>query len=177
VTYSDSNLASSYENQQNETEEEFPRYTAKELRDHFERTIEEAAAQKPIKIGRDISRSKWSSNVNQINKLTIEVCKEFATESTQATVMDYEDFPPPPAEDSEDLPPPPSELLQMPSDSENIPVSHPSHEPLEPANKQPLNREAYFKQKDSDSEVRALHGMSEEGLSDGCSDSGQKKVP
>ncbi|MEQ2176457.1 hypothetical protein GOODEAATRI_028167, partial [Goodea atripinnis] len=49
VTYSDNNLASSYENQQNETEEEFPRYTAKELRDHFERTIEEAAAQKPIK--------------------------------------------------------------------------------------------------------------------------------
>ncbi|KAK5601654.1 hypothetical protein CRENBAI_022497 [Crenichthys baileyi] len=50
VTHSDNNLASSYENQQNETEEEFPRYTTKELRDHFERTIEEAAAQKPIKI-------------------------------------------------------------------------------------------------------------------------------
>ncbi|XP_047226299.1 xin actin-binding repeat-containing protein 2 isoform X2 [Girardinichthys multiradiatus] len=155
-TYSDNNLASSYENQQNETEEEFPRYTAKELRDHFERTIEEAAAQKPIKIGPDISQSKWSSNVNQSNKLTIEVCKEFATESTEATVMDYEDFPPPPAEDSEDLPPPNSELLQMPSDSENIPVSHPSHEPPEPVNKQPLNQEAYFKQKGM-SELKRLY--------------------
>lgn len=30
---------------------------------------------------------------------------------------------------------------------------------------------------DSDSKVRALHSMSEEGLSDGCSDCGQKKVP
>ncbi|XP_043988117.1 xin actin-binding repeat-containing protein 2 [Gambusia affinis] len=156
VTYNDSNLASSYENHQNDTDEEFPRFTTKELRDHFERTIEEAAAQKPIKIGRDINRSKWSSNVNQSNKLTSEVCKEFATESTTATEMDYEDFPPPPAEDSEYLPPPPPHLLQMPSDSENIPVSHPSHEPLDPVNKQQLNREAFFKQKGI-SELKRLY--------------------
>lgn len=32
------------------TDEEFPRYSAKELRDHFERTIEEAASHKPIKV-------------------------------------------------------------------------------------------------------------------------------
>ncbi|KAM4560622.1 uncharacterized protein xirp2b isoform 2-T2 [Fundulus diaphanus] len=153
VTHTDNNLASSYENHQNETEEEFPRYTTKELRDHFERTIEEAAAQKPIKIGRDISRSKWSSNMNQSNQLTSEVCKEFATESTQATMMDYEDFPPPPAEN---LPPPPPDLLQMPSDSENIPVSHPSHEPPEPVNKQPLNREVYIKQQGI-SELKRLY--------------------
>ncbi|XP_014823389.1 PREDICTED: xin actin-binding repeat-containing protein 2-like [Poecilia mexicana] len=156
VTYNDSNLASSYENHQNDADEEFPRFTTKELRDHFERTIEEAAAQKPIKIGRDINRSKWSSNVNQSNKLTSEVCKEFATESIQAAVMDYEDFPPPPAEDSEYLPPPPPDLLQMPSDSETIPVSHPSHEPLEPVNKQQLNREAFFKQKGM-SELKRLY--------------------
>uniref|UniRef100_A0A3B5QQK5 Xin actin binding repeat containing 2 n=1 Tax=Xiphophorus maculatus TaxID=8083 RepID=A0A3B5QQK5_XIPMA len=87
---------------------------------------------------------------------TSEVCKEFATESTPATVMDYEDFPPPPAEDSEYLPPPPPHLLQMPSDSENIPVSHPSHEPLEPVNKQQLNREAFFKQKGM-SELKRLY--------------------
>ncbi|KAM4731018.1 uncharacterized protein xirp2b [Anableps anableps] len=156
MTYSDNNLASNYENHQNDTEEDFPRFTTKELRDHFERTIEEAAVQKPIKIGRDINRSKWSSNVNQSNKLTSVVCKDFATESTQATVMDYEDFPPPPAEDSEYLPPPPPDLLQMPSDSENIPLSHPSHEPLEPVNKQLLNREAYFKQKGM-SELKRLY--------------------
>uniref|UniRef100_A0AAX7SE08 LIM zinc-binding domain-containing protein n=1 Tax=Astatotilapia calliptera TaxID=8154 RepID=A0AAX7SE08_ASTCA len=50
VSYSDNNLASTYENHQNETEEDFPRYTTKELRDHFEKTIEEAAPQKPIKV-------------------------------------------------------------------------------------------------------------------------------
>uniref|UniRef100_A0A3P9I986 Xin actin binding repeat containing 2b n=1 Tax=Oryzias latipes TaxID=8090 RepID=A0A3P9I986_ORYLA len=48
VSCCDNNLASSYENHQNEAEE-FPRYSAKELRDHFERTIEEAASHKPIK--------------------------------------------------------------------------------------------------------------------------------
>ncbi|XP_015225951.1 PREDICTED: xin actin-binding repeat-containing protein 2 isoform X2 [Cyprinodon variegatus] len=155
VICSNNNLSSSYENHQNETvsEEEFPRYTTRELRDRFERTIEEAAAQKPIKIGRDISQSKWSSTLNQSNKLTSEVCKEFATETTHASTMDYEDFPPPPPED---LPPPPPDLLQLPSDSVNIPVSPPSHKPLEPVNKQAHNRESYFKQKGM-SELKRLY--------------------
>ncbi|XP_076603301.1 uncharacterized protein xirp2b [Chaetodon auriga] len=152
VSYSNNNLESSYENHQNETEEEFPRYTTKELRDHFERTIEEAAPQKPIKIERDINRSKWSSNVTQNNTVTSEAYEASATETTEdtlAAVMDYEDFPPPPAEDSDYLPPPPPDLLQMPSDSQNIPACQYSPEPQEPANppKYPLNREAYFKQR------------------------------
>ncbi|XP_024863445.1 xin actin-binding repeat-containing protein 2 isoform X2 [Kryptolebias marmoratus] len=159
VTCHDNNLASSYENHQNETED-FPRYTTKELRDHFERTIEEAASHKPIKIGRSISQSKWSSNVAQNNTVTGEVHNEFATEAAQGTVtvMDYEDFLPPPAEDSEYLPPPPLDLLQVPSDSENIPVDHYSHEPPEPVNpsKQPFNREAYLKHQ-SMSELKRLY--------------------
>lgn len=161
VSSSDNNLASSYENHENETEEEFPRYTTKELRDHFERTIEEAAAHKPAKIGRDINRSKWSSNVTQNHTVSSEVYEASAAEATQdtmATVMDYEDFPPPPVEDSDYLPPPPPDLLQMPSDSQNIPAGHYSHEPPEPVNpsKHPLSREAYFKQK-SMSELKRLY--------------------
>ncbi|XP_035531916.1 xin actin-binding repeat-containing protein 2 isoform X2 [Morone saxatilis] len=152
MSYSGNNLESSYENHQNETEEEFPRYTTKELRDHFERTIEEAAPHKPIKIERDINRAKWSSNVTQNNIVTSEVYEASATEATEdtlAAVMDYEDFPPPPAEDSDYLPPPPPDLLQMPSDSQNIPACHYSPEPPEPAHpsKYQLNKEAYFKQK------------------------------
>uniref|UniRef100_A0A8D3DVN9 Xin actin binding repeat containing 2b n=1 Tax=Scophthalmus maximus TaxID=52904 RepID=A0A8D3DVN9_SCOMX len=54
-----------------------------------------------------------------------------AEEDTTAEVMDYEDFPPPPAEDSDYLPPPPPDLLQMPLDDHNIPVSHYSPEPPE----------------------------------------------
>ncbi|KAE8299351.1 Xin actin-binding repeat-containing protein 2 [Larimichthys crocea] len=153
VSYSNNNLESSYENHQNETDEEFPRYTTKELRDRFERTIEEAAPQKPMKIERDINRSKWSSNVTKNNTVTSEAYASAsateATEDTLAAVMDYEDFPPPPAEDSDYLPPPPPDLLQMPSDSQNIPACHYSPEPPEPANtsKCPLNKEAYFKQR------------------------------
>lgn len=152
VSYSDNNLESGYENHQNEMDEEFPRYTTKELRDHFERTIEEAAPHKPIKIERDINRSKWSSNVTQNNTVTSEVYEASATEATDdtlAAVMDYEDFPPPPAEDSDYLPPPPPDLLQMPSESQNIPACDYSPEPPEPANpsKYPLNKEAYFKQR------------------------------
>uniref|UniRef100_A0A3B4V7Y9 Xin actin binding repeat containing 2 n=1 Tax=Seriola dumerili TaxID=41447 RepID=A0A3B4V7Y9_SERDU len=161
VSYSDSNLASSYENHQNEAEEEFPRYTTKELRDRFERTIEEAAPQKPVKIGRDINRSKWSSNVTQNNTVTSEIYEAptiEATEVTTAAEMDYEDFPPPPADDSDYLPPPPPDLLQIPLDSQNITVNHYSPEPPEPANlsKYPVNREAYFKQK-SMNELKRLY--------------------
>uniref|UniRef100_A0A8C6Q7P2 Xin actin binding repeat containing 2b n=1 Tax=Nothobranchius furzeri TaxID=105023 RepID=A0A8C6Q7P2_NOTFU len=111
------------------------------------------------KIGRNISQSKWSSNVTQSNTGTSEGHKEFTSEATQGvvTVMD-EDFPPPPAEDSEYLPPPPPDLLQMPSDSENSPAGHYSHEPPEPVNppRQPFNREAYFKQQ-SMSELKRLY--------------------
>ncbi|XP_041662678.1 xin actin-binding repeat-containing protein 2 isoform X2 [Cheilinus undulatus] len=161
MSYSSNNLESGHENHQNETEEEFPRYTTKELRDHFERTIEEAAAQKPIKIERDINRSKWSSNVTQSNTVASEVYEASATEATgntSAAVMDYEDFPPPPAEDSDYLPPPPPDLLQMPSESQNMPVCHYSPEPPEPANpiKCPLSREAYFKQRGM-SELKRLY--------------------
>ncbi|XP_073330139.1 uncharacterized protein xirp2b [Pagrus major] len=161
MSYSDSNLKSSFENHQNETEEEFPRYTTKELRDRFERTIEEAAPQKPMRIERDINRAKWSSKVAQNNTVTneaYEVNTTEATEDTLAALMDYEDFPPPPADDSDYLPPPPPDLLEMPSDSQNISACHYSPEPPEPVNpsKHPVNKDTYFKQK-SMNELKRLY--------------------
>ncbi|XP_054642962.1 xin actin-binding repeat-containing protein 2 isoform X2 [Dunckerocampus dactyliophorus] len=160
VSDSDNNLDNNDKKHENE-EEEFPRYTTKELRAHFERTIEEAAPHKPIKIGRDISRSKWSSNVSQSNTATNEVHTVAAAEETTEAMMDEQDFPPPPPpaiEDSDYLPPPPPDLLQMPSDSENNPVGHYSPEPQGPANpsKNLLSREAYLKQK-SMSELKRLY--------------------
>ncbi|KAF0026464.1 hypothetical protein F2P81_021201 [Scophthalmus maximus] len=113
-----------------------------------------------VQIGRDINRAKWSSNVTQNNKVTCEVYEASAAEAeedTTAEVMDYEDFPPPTAEDSDYLPPPPPDLLQMPLDDHNIPVSHYSPEPPEPANpKYSLNREAYIKQRGM-SELKRLY--------------------
>ncbi|XP_059895315.1 xin actin-binding repeat-containing protein 2 isoform X11 [Gadus macrocephalus] len=49
ITDSANNMESSY-NHNNETEEDFPRFTTKELRDHFERTIEEAGPSKQMKV-------------------------------------------------------------------------------------------------------------------------------
>eukprot|EP00063_Salmo_salar_P044605 XP_014019440.1 PREDICTED: xin actin-binding repeat-containing protein 2-like [Salmo salar] len=50
VTHEINNFTSVYDNNHNdEREEEGPRLTTKELRDHFERTIEEAAPSKPMK--------------------------------------------------------------------------------------------------------------------------------
>uniref|UniRef100_A0A3B4V9X6 Xin actin binding repeat containing 2 n=1 Tax=Seriola dumerili TaxID=41447 RepID=A0A3B4V9X6_SERDU len=103
-----------------------------------------------LRIGRDINRSKWSSNVTQNNTVTSEIYEAptiEATEVTTAAEMDYEDFPPPPADDSDYLPPP-----------QNITVNHYSPEPPEPANlsKYPVNREAYFKQK-SMNELKRLY--------------------
>nr|XP_057937807.1 xin actin-binding repeat-containing protein 2 isoform X2 [Doryrhamphus excisus] len=159
VSDSDSNLDKSDIKPENE-EEEFPRYTTKELRAHFERTIEEAAPHKPIKIGHDINRSKWSSNVSQSTTATNEVHTVAAAEETMEAVMDEQDFPPPPPaaiEDCDYLPPPPPDLLQMPSDGENIPAGHYSPEagPANPA-KNLLSREAYIKQRNM-SELKRLY--------------------
>lgn len=104
------------------------------------------------KIGRDINRSKWSSHVTQNSTVTTEVYEAAATEGTEDTavvVTDYEVFPPPPSEDSDYLPPPPPDLLQMSSDSQDMPACHYSPEPPEPAipSKYPLNKEAYVKQR------------------------------
>lgn len=156
VSYSGS---ASYENHQNESEEELPRYTTKELRDHFEKTIEEAAPHKPVKIIRDINRSKWTSHTTQNSTVASEVYEATATtEDTGATVMDYDDFPPPPVDDSDYLPPPPPDLLQMSPESNNMPVCHYALDPEELAqpSKCPLSREAYFKQR-SKSELKRLY--------------------
>ncbi|XP_040924672.1 xin actin-binding repeat-containing protein 2 isoform X2 [Betta splendens] len=148
VSHGGRDAACSLENHLSDTEEEFPRYTTKELRDHFERTIEEAAPHKPVLIGRDINRSKWSSNVTRNNTVSTEV-HEARAEETAAAVTDHEAFPPPPSEDADDLPPPPPDLLQMSPDSQHTPACHYSPEPPEPAppSNYPPNKEAYFKQR------------------------------
>ncbi|KAM9484308.1 uncharacterized protein xirp2b [Salvelinus alpinus] len=153
VTHEENNFTSVYDNKHNdEREEEGPRFTTKELRDHFERTIEEAAPSKPMKIGRaDINRSHWASNISEKQVSTSEIqnvssaiqnfssseihnvsssdiWKNAATEvieDTSAIAVDYEDteyFPPPPPEDLEYFPPPPPDLLLVPSESPDMPV-------------------------------------------------------
>ncbi|XP_036814748.1 xin actin-binding repeat-containing protein 2 isoform X4 [Oncorhynchus mykiss] len=181
VTHEENSFTSVYDNNHNdEREEEGPRLTTKELRDHFERTIEEAAPSKPMKIGRaDINRSHWASNISEKpvsareiknvstaiqnfssseihNVSASDIWENAATEvieDTSAIAVDYEDtdyFPPPPPEDLEYFPPPPPDLLQVPSESPDMPVEcYYSPEPPESAypSKRPLSRQEYFRQR------------------------------
>ncbi|XP_064831480.1 xin actin-binding repeat-containing protein 2 [Oncorhynchus masou masou] len=155
VTHEENSFTSVYDNNHNdEREEEGPRLTTKELRDHFERTIEEAAPSKPMKIGRaDINRSHWASNISEKPVSTREIQNVSMIEDTSAIAVDYEDteyFPPPPPEDLEYLPPPPPDLLQVPSESPDMPVEcYYSPEPPESAypSKRPLSRQEYFRQR------------------------------
>ncbi|KAK7939192.1 hypothetical protein WMY93_002518 [Mugilogobius chulae] len=77
----------SYENHENETEEEFPRYTTKELRDHFEKTIEEAAPHKPVKITRDINRSKWAASQTQNKTVSEKHRKELFSDFSESETV------------------------------------------------------------------------------------------
>ena len=77
---------------------------------------------------------------------------------TSASFVGYEeDFPPPPPEDLDYLPPPPPDLLQEPTDIPEFCYTPEPPEPPEPiSSKQPLNREAYFKQRKM-SELKRLY--------------------
>ncbi|XP_010889198.3 xin actin-binding repeat-containing protein 2 isoform X2 [Esox lucius] len=182
VTHEEHNFASSYENQNEGTDEDLPRLTTKELRDHFERTIEEAAPSKLMKIGRaDINRAQWISNVSQKKVSTSDIknvssseiqtvssneISETSTtkpiEDTSAVDVNYEDtecFPPPPPEDLEYFPPPPPDLLNVQSESPDMPVEcFYSPEPPESAypSKRPLSKQEYSKQR-SQYELKRLY--------------------
>ncbi|XP_028847024.1 xin actin-binding repeat-containing protein 2 isoform X2 [Denticeps clupeoides] len=136
------NVASSAENHLNETargteEEDLPRLSAKELAQHFEKTIEEATPSKQIKIDRGVSKHKWFPEGNTSHQAPKPVISEplndTATEQAEAeaSVMDFEDF--------DDLPPPPPDLLEDPSDLPEFlpePPQPPKHCPVHHHSKQ-----------------------------------------
>ncbi|KAL0963803.1 hypothetical protein UPYG_G00313780 [Umbra pygmaea] len=182
VTHAEHNFASNYENNNEETEEDLPRLSTKELREHFERTIEEAAPSKPMKIGRaDINRVQWISNASQKLVSTSEI-QNFSSsaietvssneilepsdtnveEVTSAVAVDFKDtecYPPPPPEDLEYFPPPPPDLLHVQSESPEVPGDYfYSPEPLELAypSKRPLSKQEYNKQR-SQFELKRLY--------------------
>ncbi|XP_059356597.1 xin actin-binding repeat-containing protein 2-like [Carassius carassius] len=154
-------VISGYENHHNETEEEeyYPRLSTKELAQHFEKTIEEAAPSKKIKIELDKSHSQLLSDVNtshQTMKSEIsstlnsvashkveedETSYEFTFDDNDDDDDDDDDY------DLEYLPPPPPDLLEEPSDvAENFP---------EPPVKHTVNRQQYYRQREL-SELKRL---------------------
>ncbi|XP_048050604.1 xin actin-binding repeat-containing protein 2 [Megalobrama amblycephala] len=147
-------VISSYENNHNESEEEeyYPRLSAKELAQHFEKTIEEAAPSKKIKIERDKSRSQMPSDVSashqtvksEISRSLNSVSTDKAEEDKPSSVFAFdEDDDDDDDDDLEYLPPPPPDLLEEPSDDvENFPEP-----PAHPV-KHTVNREQYCRQRE-----------------------------
>ncbi|XP_043104958.1 xin actin-binding repeat-containing protein 2 [Puntigrus tetrazona] len=144
-------VVSSYENHHNETEEEeyYPRLSTKELAQHFEKTIEEAAPSKKIKIDRDKSRTQLSSDVSvshqtvksEISSTLNSVASDKVEEGELSYEFAFDDDDDNDEDDDLDyLPPPPPDLLEEPSyAAENFP---------EPPVKHTVNRQQYYKQRE-----------------------------
>ncbi|KAI4887083.1 hypothetical protein NFI96_013968, partial [Prochilodus magdalenae] len=141
--------ASSVENHHGEEEEYYPKLSTKELAQHFEKTIEEAAPSKKIKIERDITSSQWASDLNvsrRVLKGEISGTSKDTVEAVGAAgaEAEYQGFMGATSdEDLDYLPPPPPDLLEEPSEDTGFP------EPCEPT--QPIkliNKDQYFKQRE-----------------------------
>ncbi|TRY93521.1 hypothetical protein DNTS_032374, partial [Danionella cerebrum] len=130
---------SSLENHHNQTEEDeyYPKLSTKELAQHFEKTIEEAAPSKKIKIERDKSTSQT------VKGETSRTLNSVSTDKPGSVItfdLEDDDFS---EEDLDYLPPPPPDLLEEPSDyTEDFP------EPPGQSLKHTANREQYFKQRE-----------------------------
>ncbi|KAL2081438.1 hypothetical protein ACEWY4_023291 [Coilia grayii] len=109
-------------------DDDLSRLTAKELAQHFEKTIEEANPRKQIKIGRGVSKYNWFPEVN--------VCHHTLISETAAATFDTKDEQKEASacaidvDDLDYLPPPPPDLLEEPP--ADIPEYLP--EPPEPPN-------------------------------------------
>ncbi|XP_051565537.1 xin actin-binding repeat-containing protein 2-like [Myxocyprinus asiaticus] len=148
---------SSYENHHNETEEEeyFPRLSTKELAQRFEKTIEEAAPSKKIKIERNNSHSQLASDVNVSHQAVQSEISKTLNSVEKDKVEEGESSPLPAFDDDEDdyleyLPPPPPDLLEeFPEEAEDFPEP-----PIYPV-KHTMNREQYYTQREL-SELKRL---------------------
>ncbi|XP_076859069.1 uncharacterized protein xirp2b isoform X2 [Brachyhypopomus gauderio] len=135
------------ENHQVTEEEYYPKLSAKELAKQFEKTIEEAAPNKKIKIEHDINRSKWASGVNvrhhEFKSEIFDTSKDTAgATGAEAGAPGIEH-----AVDDDDLdflPPPPPDLL------EELPEDIGFTLPPEPtcAMKHTMSKDQYFKQRE-----------------------------
>ncbi|XP_070813992.1 xin actin-binding repeat-containing protein 2 isoform X2 [Chaetodon trifascialis] len=140
------NVAASYGNHYNETVmlvggEDLPKVSTQALKQQYEKTIEEAAPAKEIKVDVDFNQFQWAP-VNQSSKASAKTSSSTLKTATASSVA---------YEVTDHFPPPPSNLLQA---SQEVPES----QPQEPASqsKQSTGKEQYFKHK-SMAELKRLY--------------------
>ncbi|XP_066497430.1 xin actin-binding repeat-containing protein 2 [Hoplias malabaricus] len=136
-------VASSMENHHKE-DEYYPKLSARELAQHFERTIEEAAPSKKIKIEHDSTRSQWAPDVNVSHQdFRVEISgtsKDFTgaeVERSECIIATDE-------EDLDYLPPPPPDLLEEPCEFTGFLEPSEQPHPINPT----FHKDQYFKQRE-----------------------------
>ncbi|XP_031707845.1 xin actin-binding repeat-containing protein 2 isoform X1 [Anarrhichthys ocellatus] len=151
------NVAASYGNHYNETVmliggEDLPKVSTQSLKQQYEKTIEEAAPAKEIKVDVDFNQFQWAP-VNQSSKAstmtsydtssTLKTATHTASSVASASSMAYGL--------TDHFPPPPSNLLQETPD-------YVSSQPQEPASqhKNAVTKEQYFKHK-STAELKRIY--------------------
>ncbi|KAM8903441.1 uncharacterized protein xirp2a isoform 2-T3 [Spinachia spinachia] len=151
------NVAASYGNHYNETvmligEEDLPKVSTQSLKQQYEKTIEEAAPAKEIKVDVAFNQFQWAP-VNQSSKAsamtsydtssTTKIATRTASSMASASSLAYEL--------TDHFPPPPSNLLQDTADD----VSSQPRE-LASQHKHAITKEQYFKHK-STAELKRLY--------------------
>ncbi|XP_053090423.1 xin actin-binding repeat-containing protein 2 isoform X1 [Pangasianodon hypophthalmus] len=142
-------VASNVENHHGENEEEeyYPKLSAKELARKFEKTIEEAAPNKKIKIEHKVNHSQQASDVNISHQAYMGDMSVRSNDTIEASGTDSEHLGFVPSTDDEDLdylPPPPPDLLEDFSEDTGFP------EPPAPTppKKHIIHKDQYYKQRE-----------------------------
>uniref|UniRef100_UPI003AAF1EE5 xin actin-binding repeat-containing protein 2 n=1 Tax=Centroberyx gerrardi TaxID=166262 RepID=UPI003AAF1EE5 len=142
------NVAASYGNHYNETVmlvggEDLPKVSTQALKEQYEKTIEEAAPTKQIKVDVDFNQFQWapvtqSSKGSAMTSYDTSSTVKTATASSSASASSVA------YETTDHFPPPPTDLLQV---THEVPEYWVSPQPYDPASQQKytINKEQYFK--------------------------------
>ncbi|XP_047432391.1 xin actin-binding repeat-containing protein 2 isoform X2 [Mugil cephalus] len=146
------NVAASYGNHYNETVmlvggEDLPKVSTQALKQQYEKTIEEAAPAKEIKVDVDFSQFQWTP-VNQSSKTS--TVTSYDTSSTVKSASSVASAASVAYEATDDFPPPPSSLVQVSQE-----ISSQSQDQAS-QHKYAVSKEQYFKHK-SMAELKRLY--------------------
>ncbi|XP_071396105.1 xin actin-binding repeat-containing protein 2 [Centroberyx affinis] len=142
------NVAASYGNHYNETVmlvggEDLPKVSTQALKEQYEKTIEEAAPTKQIKVDVDFNQFQWapvtqSSKGSAMTSYDTSSTVKTATASSSASASSVA------YETTDHFPPPPTDLLQV---THEVPEYWVSPQPYDPASQQKytVDKEQYFK--------------------------------
>ncbi|KAG7236561.1 hypothetical protein INR49_000824, partial [Caranx melampygus] len=151
------NVAGSYGNHYNEAVmlvggEDLPKVSTQALKQQYEKTIEEAAPAKEIKVDVDVSQFQWVP-VSQSSKASVKTSYDCSSTVKTAAASSVTSTSSVGYEVTDHFPPPPSNLVQV---SQEVQECTPQPEESASQMKHTVNKEQYFKHK-SMAELKRLY--------------------